>query len=323
MGDKALKFNWKQKRIEFYLAAVIIPSIMLAVFALWALARQYELINYKLKAQTSLSLAETGWLSSFNRISLFAFAMVAFSLLLVLLISSYLSSRDVEKQLEITRLKSEFVSVVTHEFKTPLTSIRLLAERLLKLEPQEAEKQKEYHSLILTQCSRLSRLINNILDFSKLEEGKQQYKFEKADLAGLLKQSLEDYPVHLIRPDCKLEINLSPVPPLYLDKEALPRAFINLLDNALKFSPAQGQVKVSLYKDNSKVVIEVADQGPGLDTEEQKLLFERFYHTGKGTGLGLKIARHIVEGHFGKIELESQKGRGSVFKIILPLREPA
>lgn len=316
-----MKSRWRQKRIEAYLAAVVIPSIILGVFALWALVRQYNFIN-RLRAEHTLPFSEGDWFGSFSQISIFAFSMLIFALLLILLIGSYLSTHDMQRQLEVSRLKSDFVSTVSHELKTPLTSIRLLTERLIKLSPEEIAKQKEYHSLILTQSYRLSHLINNILDFSKLEEGKQKYKFEKANLTDLIRQAIQDYPAGLIRSDCPLEINLAEdIPLFYLDKEAISRAFINLLDNALKFSFSGGVIKINVHKVNEEVFMEVIDEGPGIEEKEKKKIFERFYHTGKGTGLGLKIVRHIVEGHNGRIELESQKDKGASFKIILPLKE--
>ncbi len=316
---------WSKRRIDLYLSAVIIPSIILAVLALWALIRQYNLINYRLQAQAALPLAESELFGSFSRLSIFAFSMVIFALLLILIIASYLSRHDVQKQLEVAKLKSDFVATVSHELKTPLTSIRLLAERLLKLAPEDQAKQKEYHGLILAQSYQLSHLIANILDFSKLEqEGKEKYKFEKTDLVNLLKESIADYPTGLIRPDCKLEIDMaSDLPLFYLDREAVSRALINLLDNALKFSLQGETVKINAGKRGEAAFIEVSDQGPGLEEKEKQKVFERFYHKGKGTGLGLTLVRHIAEGHGGRVELESEKGKGSTFRIILPLRKKA
>lgn len=316
-----MKFNWKEKRLDVYLTAVIIPSIILGVLALWALIRQYNLINYRLRTGQALLLNEPDWLGSLSSISIFAFSMIIFALVLILLMGSYLSTRDVQRQTEVARLKSDFVSAVSHELKTPLTSIRLLAERLVKLAPEEREKYKEYHQLILAQSYHLSHLINNILDFSKLEEAKLTYKFEKIDLAQLITDSIRDYPVNFVRPDCKLETNLAAdLPLLYLDKEAICRAFINLLDNALKFSPQGGLIQINMYKTEKEVYLEVIDQGAGIEEKEKKRIFERFYHTGKGTGLGLTIARHLIESHHGRVEFESEKGKGSNFKIILPLK---
>jgi len=321
-----LRVWWEKKRIDVFIAAVIIPSIILAVFALWALLRQYKFIHYQLKFGGELSLPGGELFGSFGWISIFAFSMIIFALLLILIVGSYLSTHDVQRQLEVAQLKSDFVSTVSHELKTPLTSIRLLAERLLNLKPGENAKQGEYHRLILEQSYRLSHLIGNILDFSKLEEKgeKAEYNFEKVELDKLIKQSIADYPVALTRPDCKLEIDIAEDLPLfYLDKEALARAFVNLLDNALKVSPSGGIVKIGTKKHNKEVLIEVADQGPGIEQQEKKKIFERFYHKGKGTGLGLTLVRHIVQGHQGRVEVDSEPGQGSTFRIILPAREKA
>jgi len=317
-----LKSGWKNRRIDVYIAAVIIPSIILAVFAMWSLLQQYNFVNYTLKNRDNLAFTEGEVFGSFGRVSIFAFSMIIFSLILILIIGSYLSTHDVQRQLEVAKLKSDFVSTVSHQLKTPLTSIRLLAERLLKLKPEEVDKQKEYHSLILAQSHQLSHLIANILDFSKLEqEGMEKYTLENADLSQLIKKSIEDYPVSLIRPDCPLELNIdSDMPLFYIDKQALSRAFINLLDNALNFSPPGGVIGITIRKTATEALIEVTDQGPGIEEEEKKKIFERFYHKGKGTGLGLPLVRHIVEGHNGRVELESKKGKGSTFRIVLPLK---
>lgn len=319
-----MKFRWKQKRIDLYIAAVIIPSIILAVLALWALVKQYSFINYRLKMQDTLALAEGELFGAFSRVSILAFFMIIFALLVILIIGSFLSTHNMQRQLEVAKLKSDFVSTVSHELKTPLTSIRLLAERLLKLSPEEGIKEKEYLSLILGQSHHLSHLISNILDFSKLEqEGKEKYKFEKTDLTELIRQSIAGFPTELVRSDCRLETdNLATGLPLfYLDREAISRALINLLDNALKFSPPGGIVKIKSGKIGKEAFIEVADQGSGIDEEEKHKVFQRFYHRGKGTGIGLTLVRHIVEGHNGRVELESEKGKGSKFRIVLPLRE--
>ncbi len=302
-----LKFRFfKEKRIELYIAAVLVPSIILGVFALWALIRQDSLMSYQLRAGAGSPV--------------FALAMIIFALLLILLIGGYLSTHDMQRQLEVAKLKSDFVSNVSHELKTPLTSIRLLAERLLKLKPEETAKQREYHNLILTQSHQLSHLIANILDFSKLEQqGRESYKPQKLDLGGLVKQAIADYPVNLIRPDCKLEVTIAPELPLcYLDREAIMRALTNLLDNALKFSPAAGTIRISVARVKNAALIEVSDQGPGIAEREQQRIFERFYHTGKGTGLGLTLVRHIAEIHKGRVELKSEPGKGSIFRMVLP-----
>jgi two-component system phosphate regulon sensor histidine kinase PhoR len=312
---------WEEKRIDIYLATVIISAVILSVLALWMLIRQYFFINYLIKTHPLLYGADATQFGLISKLGIFAFSMVILSLLLILIIGSFLSTQNMQRQLEVAQLKNEFVSTVSHELKTPLTSISILAERLLKLAPGEDPKKKEYVALILTQSHHLSHLIGNILDFSKIEEGKLKYAYTRQEIKPLLEESLRNYPAALTRPDCVLELNVTPgLPALQLDKEAICRAFTNLLDNALKFSPSGGTISINSGRTGKNVFIEVTDKGKGIAKEERDKVFERFYHTGHGTGLGLTIARHIiVEGHKGKIEVEDNPGGGSIFRILLPL----
>lgn len=317
-----MKYCWNKKRIDFCLTLVIISSIILSMLALFALVQQYSFVN-KVIDSIDIPKSEVDWFSSFNRVSVFSFFMIVFSLFLILIVSSYLSTRDIQKQIEMAKLKSDFMSTVSHELKTPLTSIRLLTERLLKLCPDEISKQRDYHNLIFVQTCRLSNLINNILDFSKLGENEKSiYKFEPVNLPELVKNLIDEYPAKLIKPNCKIEINIDAnFENLYLDKESISRAFINLLDNALKFSSDTGVIKVNLGKIGKKeVYLEVEDQGPGIKKNEKEKIFERFYHTGKGTGLGLAIVKNSVDRHNGRIELESEIGKGSLFRLIFPAK---
>ena len=317
------KKTYKTRRVDLYLSIVIISSIILSGMALWALAWQYRLVNYQLKEEI-VATTQGKWLGLFSKISLFALSMIIFSLVIILILGSYLSSHDMQRQIELARLRNDFVSTVSHELKTPLTSIRLLTERLMNLKPEEAQKQKEYHKLILAQSYQLSYLISNILDFSKIEkEGKEVYDFIESDISALINKALEDYPANLIRPDCKLNIHLSKfLPPVHVDVTAICQAFTNLLNNALKFSPPDGTVIIRTGKTNKEeVFLEVKDQGPGIEEEEKDKVFEKFYHAGKGTGLGLALVRNIAQAHDGKIELESKKGMGSTFRIILPVKK--
>jgi signal transduction histidine kinase len=250
----------------------------------------------------------------------FAFYVIIYTLVVILVLGTFLSTRDMQRSLEFLRLKNDFISTVSHELKTPLASIRLLAERLPKLGPNEQDKQKEYYEHILAQSFRLKHLIENILDFSKIEEGREKYKFERAELNALVKETTQSYPLNLMRADCAIKLALLPSE-IYvsLDKETFARAIFNLLDNAVKFSPQNGTVSVFTKVQNSDSLVEVIDQGPGIEPQEKKKLFEKFYHKGKGTGLGLTLTKRIIEDHRGRIELESEPGKGSTFRLILPL----
>jgi len=314
----------KTRRVDIYISAVIISSIILSILALWGLVWQYQVINYQLKGQGNTAI-EGERFGAFNKISVFALAMIILSLVIILILGSYLSTHDMQRQVELARQQSDFVSTVSHELKTPLTSIRLLAERLINLHPGEAAKQKEYHNLILAQSYQLSHLIDNILDFSKLEEGRKIYKFEETDISSLIQKSTDEYPISLIRQDCKLDMHLPKYLPLvYVDKTAISQAFTNFLNNALKFSPPNGTVTVRTGKTSKKeIFIEVKDEGPGIEESKQDKVFEKFYHGPKGTGLGLALVKNIAKDHEGKVEVESKEGRGSTFRLILPLKNDA
>ncbi|MCK5393382.1 MAG: hypothetical protein KAI91_03525, partial [Candidatus Omnitrophica bacterium] len=145
-----MKYSLNKNRLEFYLSLVIVSSIILSLLALFALVQQYSFVN-KIIDKINIHEVEVNWFSSLNTISAFSFFMIVFSLFVILVASSYLSTRDMQKQIEITKLKSDFISTVSHELKTPLTSIRLLTERLLKLDPDEIDKQRDYYHLIFTQ----------------------------------------------------------------------------------------------------------------------------------------------------------------------------
>lgn len=316
-----LKSPLEKKKIDTYITAVIVPSIILSIVALLTLVRQYRFIQFVIKTGQASNFPEYSWLGTYSQVSIFSFAMIIFALLLILIIGSYISTQDMQRQIELTRLKNDFISNVSHELKTPLTSIRVLAERLIKLPANEEAKLSEYHQLILKQSYRLSHLIENILDFSKLEEGKQNYKSEKINLTELIRQTIDDYPIKLIRPDVSLETTFeNGIPEITVDKASVTRAFINILDNALKASPDSGLITITARLINEEIILEVHDQGKGIEEKDKTMIFERFYHTGQGTGLGLSLARRIMEDHNGRIEFESQKASGTKFKIIFPIK---
>jgi len=266
-------------------------------------------------------MSEQERINSLRRIGAVAFLSIAFSLIVIIMLGVYLSNREINRQLEIVRLKNNFISTLSHELKTPIASMRLLAERLLNIDSTQTQKQREYYNLILTQSYHLSHLIGNFLDFTRIEEGKERYNFEKANLSEVLNKTLENYPLKLVRPDVKIEPRIDTSTESYLDKEAISRAFVNLLDNALKFSPPEATVNISMRRDGGQVIIEVKDQGPGIEDSEKNKIFDRFYDKAKGTGLGLALVRQIVLDHGGRIELDSAAGKGSTFRIMLPIKE--
>ena len=241
-----------------------------------------------------------------------------------------LTYRSVNKQVALARLKSDFVSNVSHELRTPLALIRLYAETLELGRITTQEKKHEYYSIIRKESERLSALINNILDFSRIEAGRKEYDFRETDIAELVRNTLDSYRYQIEQQGFALEEHIDPgIPAVRVDREAIARALVNLVNNALKYSDNEKFLGVRLYRENSLLKLEVSDRGIGIERHEQSRIFEKFYrtcdplvHNTKGSGLGLSLVRHITQAHGGEVEVESTPGRGSKFTVSLPLARP-
>ena len=242
-----------------------------------------------------------------------------------------LTYRSVNKQVALARLKSDFVSNVSHELRTPLALIRLYAETLELGRITTQEKKNEYYSIIRKESERLSALINNILDFSRIEAGRKEYDFRETDIGELVRNTLDSYRYQIEQQGFALKEEIDPgIPAVKVDREAIARALVNLVNNALKYSDSEKFLGVRLYRDQSVLKLEVSDRGIGIDRNEQARIFEKFYrtcdplvHNTKGSGLGLSLVRHITQAHGGDVEVESIPGRGSKFTVWLPLANQA
>jgi signal transduction histidine kinase/tetratricopeptide (TPR) repeat protein len=251
------------------------------------------------------------------------------TLVVVLISGAVLISRTIAQEMAVLRLKSDFVSSVSHEFRSPLTSIKALAERLQDGKVKDSGRMKQYFSVITKDADRLTHLVRNILDFSKIEEGKKEYEFEETDMALLVRQKIEDFQREEIAKGMKILTRIAEdIPHLDVDEEAMMQALNNLLDNAVKFSADRKEIEVGLKKDNTNVIIEVKDKGIGIPSNERDKIFEKFYQgrdaakqSSKGTGLGLTLVKHTVEAHGGRVDVKSRVNEGSTFSIILPIRK--
>lgn len=254
---------------------------------------------------------------------------LAFSALtaLVLIGGIVLALRTASRAMKLSQMKADFVSNVSHELRTPLASIRVFGE-FLKLGRVKGEiKVREYGEYIETESRRLTQLINNILDFSKIESGQKTYQFEQADVEQVVADTLKTFEIVLEQHGftVNLEKAQPTLPPVVIDQEAIAQAFINLLDNAVKYSGESSEINVTLGQQNGFVTIAVRDFGIGIASEEREKVFEKFYRVGnvlvhdvKGSGLGLSIVKHVIEAHHGKVTVESELGKGSTFVIHLP-----
>jgi signal transduction histidine kinase len=239
----------------------------------------------------------------------------------------FLTYRNVSKEMALAKLKSDFVSNVSHELRTPLSLIRLYAETLEMGRMVSPDKYQEYYQIIRKESERLTALINNILDFSRIEAGRKEYDFRETDVSELVRNTLDSYRYQIAEQGFAFEEKIEPVPPMRVDREALARSLVNLVNNALKYSQDRKFIGVSLYRKNGSVKLEVVDHGIGIPSQEQDRIFEKFYRVGdplvhntKGSGLGLSLVRHIVKAHGGDVSVDSTPGEGSKFTITLPVQ---
>ena len=249
------------------------------------------------------------------------------TLLMILIFGTLLIIRTIAREREVIGMKSDFVSSVSHELKTPLTSIRALTERLLAGKVKSPEKMHQYYSLIDQDANKLTRLVKNILDFSKIEAGKKEYSFEATDVSAWLDEAIDDFINDHIHDRIEIKKHFDPdIPSAAIDHEAFFQCLNNLLDNAIKFSPNSKSVDIYLQKKSEFVVIRVQDRGIGIPKKDLDRIFDRFFQctpssrqSVKGTGLGLALVKHTVEAHGGRISVKSSPGHGSTFTIFLPI----
>jgi signal transduction histidine kinase len=237
-----------------------------------------------------------------------------------------LTYRNVSKEMALARVKSDFVSNVSHELRTPLSLIRLYAETLEMGRLTSPEKYQEYYCIIRKESERLTALINNILDFSRIEAGRKEYDFRETNMCELVHNTLDSYRYQIEQHGFTFEEKIDEVPPLRVDREAMARSLVNLVNNALKYSQDRKYIGVNLYRENGSVKLEVIDHGIGIPRQEQQKIFEKFYRVGdplvhntKGSGLGLSLVRHIAQAHGGEVFVDSAPGQGSKFTITLPV----
>jgi len=244
-------------------------------------------------------------------------------MLLSVALAGYFAIRTVRQELEVARLKSEFVSTVSHEFRSPLSAISHLAELLDMGRVKDEDRKREYYRLILGESGRLRRLVENLLNFARIEDGRQQFQFEPTDVGRWLRPAVDEFQASLAAgKQVVLEI-ASDLPPVRADAEAMTTVLVNLLDNAVKYSPDSARVWVEASLVAGAVEIRVRDEGAGIAEEDQTHIFERFYRardtrTVAGTGLGLALVQRIVAAHGGTVDVESRAGKGSTFRVRLP-----
>ncbi len=242
---------------------------------------------------------------------------------LLLLIGLWYAIKNIKTEMELTRIKAEFIANVSHELRTPLSLISLFAETLVLGRAPTSEKQKEYQKIILEETGRLSRIVNKILSFYEIEGHKKGYNFKPTDLNSIAMKVMDNYNYQLENAGftCKLKL-CENIPKINGDGESLTEALINLVDNSMKYSKDKKEVEIETGSTGNLVFIKVKDFGIGMSAQSLKKIFDKFYrvqnglvHETKGAGLGLSIVKSIVDAHKGEINVQSTEGEGSCFEL--------
>jgi signal transduction histidine kinase len=269
--------------------------------------------------------APAGANRSFYGLSLFMVVLLTF-------VGAYFLWQDTRRESRLAELRSQFVASVSHELKTPLTSIRMFAESLQMDDENgtgDPKERAEYLDTIVCESERLTRLLNNVLDFSRIERGQKNYHFQSEQLPGVVEAAVRTMRFPVAEQGFNLDVDVcSDLPPLRLDRDAIEQAILNLLNNAMKYSGKNREIGLRVSRQNRSALIQVTDHGIGIPAAEQRRIFEKFYRVPSkenkaisGTGLGLALVTHIAEAHGGTVEVDSTPGEGSTFSIRLPLTD--
>ncbi len=290
----------------------------------------FQTTLYAWRLQVALTAAEELG-ASVERRRLLEMMMVAVSFLVVVM-GVVIVVVAAERERRLAALKSDFVANVSHELKTPLSLVRMFSELLASDRVRGEDKRKQYLSIIVNESERLSALIENVLDFARLERGKAAYTFVHADVAEAVARAFEAWRYRAEREGLQVSLQVEPDLPIALiDERALELALINLLDNALKYAKDGKRVEVHLAQRAGRAIqIRVTDHGPGIPFEEQRRIFDRFVRGRgardrqvRGSGIGLALVKHIAQSHRGQVWVESEPGRGATFVLEIPVRRPA
>jgi signal transduction histidine kinase len=244
--------------------------------------------------------------------------------------SAILLWRDVQRDAAVAALRADFVSAVTHELKTPLTAIRMYVETLRDRAELPAVTRSEYLDTILSESERLTRLLDNVLDLARLEQGHRTYVMRPVDLGTVVADAVRSLEHAMRQQGFTVDVQLATAPAwVSADPDAMKQAILNLLANAMKYSPTDRRIAISVGVKHREAHVGIADHGVGIPSTEHARIFEKFYRVAStaeagttGAGLGLTIVRHVMDAHHGRVTVASESGNGSVFTLILPVIVP-
>lgn len=248
----------------------------------------------------------------------------------VILVGMFVLLFAVRKEAHANRLKSEFISNVTHELKTPLSLIHMFGELLSLGRTSDAKTTREYAEIITRESDRLARLIDNVLDFARIERGKVAYEFHEGSLVTAVERGVDLCRYRAEQGGISLDTDIEKdLPTTLLDENAMTLLALNLLENAMKYGCQDGgSIRVQLRRVDHDLALTVADQGPGIPREELSRIFDRFYRAkavrtmpARGSGIGLSLVKHIATAHGGSVRVKSDLGKGAVFEVTIPIRK--
>jgi len=245
----------------------------------------------------------------------------------LILVSGAIAAKSIGKQVKLNKLKNDFIATVTHELKTPLASMRVLVDTLLDGSYSNPQQVTEYLQLVSKENERLSRLIDHFLTFSRMERNKQAFQMRRVSPTSIARTAAEAVKTKLARGNCRFETEIpDELPAINADHDAMVTVLVNLLDNAYKYSYDEKKIRLQAATEDDVVRFSVSDNGVGIPRRALKRVFRRFYQVDRslsrraeGCGLGLSIAKFIVDAHQGKISVESKPGQGSTFTVTLPI----
>lgn len=260
-----------------------------------------------------------------SRMEFIVYSYVNSLVLLLIAISVYFIWRQIHQEQELSRVKSQMISQISHELKTPLALIRMYTETLMLGRVAGPEKTRDYYRIILSECDHLHLLINNTLDFSSIERGMKKYQFSQGNIVETVQNVISLYGYYLQQHGFAFSVSIDEkIPLIFFDKLAMKQIISNLLDNAMKFSPEEKTIHLKLVRKQDNLELEVTDNGIGIDVEALEMIFKpyrRLSNRFRGSGIGLSLVKHAVEAHRGSIYALSKEGLGSTFIVTIPLLE--
>jgi len=253
------------------------------------------------------------------------YTWTAVLVILLIVAAGAVAGQTVGRQIKLNRLKNDFIATITHELKTPLSSMRVLVDTLLEGNYSDQQQATEYLQLISKENLRLSRLIDNFLTFSRMERNKQAFDIAPARPAEIAADAVEAVRAKFSKPNCRFDVEIDqPLPDILADHDAMVTVLVNLLDNAYKYTNDEKRIKLKVFTEDNSVCFSVSDNGIGMPHRAVKRIFNRFYQvdrslsrSAEGCGLGLSIVKFIIDAHNGRITVESRAGQGSTFVVKL------